>query len=148
MKAIGAMVVAVVAAIIVRAAVQAQGVVIAVGAGGDLQDAINRARPGDTIALEAGATFVGRFVLPAKEGTQFITIRTAGDEGLPAANQRVDPSQAPHLAKLKSSNSNAVLRTDAGAHHWRLQELEFQANAGGFTDIILLGDGGRDQNDL
>ena len=50
----------------------------------------------------AGATYVGNFVLPAKDGTRFITIRTAGDEGLPAANQRVDPSQAPLLAKLKS----------------------------------------------
>ena len=104
MKPIGAMVVAVVAAIIVRAAVQAQGVVIAVGAGGDLQDAINRAQPGDTIALEAGATFVGNFVLPRKKALSSSRFeprrrRVAG------SNQRMRPTQAPLLAKLKSSNS-------------------------------------------
>ncbi len=148
MKAILAMASAVLAATVVTATIQTQGAVIAVGAGGDLQDAINRARSGDTITLEPGATYVGNFVLPAKDGTRFITIRTAGADGLPTANQRVDPTQAPLLAKLKSPISNAVLRTDPLAHHWRLQQLEFQANVGGFSDIILLGDGGRDQNDL
>jgi hypothetical protein len=137
-----------IAVCLAAAAVQTQGNVIAVPAGGDLQDAINRAQPGDTISLARGAMFVGNYVLPAKAGTQFITIRTEGDDGLPAANQRINPTYAPQLAKLKSSNSAAVLRTEPGAHHWRLQLLEFQANVGGFTDIILLGDGTRSQNDL
>lgn len=123
-----------------------QGTIIPVPAGGNLQDAINRANPGDTIALEQGATFVGNFVLPVKDGNQFITIRTAGD-GLPPANKRVDPADASQFAKLKSGNSSAVLRTAPAAHHWRLQLLEFQANAGGFGDIMLLGDGSRQQND-
>jgi hypothetical protein len=127
---------------------QQQGNVISVPAGANLQDAINGANAGDTIALQPGATFVGNFVLPVKDGNQFITIRTAGDEGLPAANHRVGPADAPQLAKLKSGNSTAVLRTAPGAHHWRVQLLEFQANAGGLGDIILLGDGSRDQNDL
>ena len=35
--------------------------IIAVAAGGDLQSAIDRAAPGDTITLDAGATFVGQF---------------------------------------------------------------------------------------
>jgi hypothetical protein len=146
-KATGPLVASIVAAATLLTAFAPQGTVISVPAGTNLQDAINRANPGDTIALEPGATFVGNFVLPAKDGNQFITLRTAGDD-LPAARERIDPADAPALAKLKSANSSAVLRTAPGAHHWRLQLLEFQANAGGFADIILLGDGGREQNDL
>ena len=36
-----------------------------VPAGADLQNYINRARPGDVLLLEPGATFVGNFTLPA-----------------------------------------------------------------------------------
>ena len=60
----------------------------------------------------------------------------------------MQPSDAGRLAKLKSSNAQAVLRTNPGAHHWRLQWLEFQANAGGNGDIIQLGDGSSAQRDL
>ncbi|HEX5473904.1 MAG TPA: right-handed parallel beta-helix repeat-containing protein [Vicinamibacterales bacterium] len=132
----------------VTAALQRAPAVIAVPAGGNLQDAIDRAQPGDTIALERGAEFVGNFVLPVKDGSAYITIRTEGDVGLPAPTQRIEPSSAPLLAKLRSPSSEAVLRTSPGAHHWRLQLLEFDANKGGFNDIILLGDGSRAQNDL
>lgn len=146
-RATGPLVASIVAAATLFTAFAPQGTVISVPAGANLQDAINRANPGDTIALEPGATFVGNFVLPAKDGNQFITLRTAGED-LPSASERIDPTDAPALAKLKSANSSAVLRTAPGAHHWRLQLLEFQANAGGFADIVLLGDGGREQNDL
>src|SRR5688500_17676120 len=47
-----------------------------VPAGGDLQAALNEAQPGDEILLAAGATFVGNFVLPFKEGAAFVTVRT------------------------------------------------------------------------
>ena len=43
-------------------------------AGGDLQAAIDAAQPGDTILLQAGATFTGPFTLRAKNGTAYITI--------------------------------------------------------------------------
>src|SRR5205085_10690078 len=41
------------------------GVTINVPAGGDLQAALNQARPGDQLVLQAGATFIGNYVLPA-----------------------------------------------------------------------------------
>src|SRR5688572_11413322 len=41
-----------------------------VPAGGDLQQAIDRARPGDTIHLQPGVTYTGNFVLPTRSGTQ------------------------------------------------------------------------------
>src|SRR5262249_10415197 len=51
------------------------GQTISVSAGGDFQAALNTAQPGDTILLQAGATFTGNFVLPVKSGSSYITIR-------------------------------------------------------------------------
>lgn len=120
---------------------------IAVPAGGDLQQAINRARGGDTVTLAAGAVYLGNFVLPAKDGNLYITIRTAG-ETLPRPGQRVLPAHSDKLARLKSPNREPVLRTNPGAHHWRLQLLEFQSTVNGAGDIIRLGDGSAAQNSL
>src|SRR5688500_16207999 len=39
---------------------------VSVGAGSDLQAALDRAKPGDTIELPSGAVFTGNFVLPQK----------------------------------------------------------------------------------
>src|SRR5437763_1846909 len=74
---------------------------IAVASGGDLQAAINAAQPGDTIALAAGATFVGNFVLPKKgTSTTPIVVRSATpDSQLPADGIRMSPAYAPVLAK-------------------------------------------------
>src|SRR6185503_5644453 len=68
---------------------------INVFAGGDLQAALNAAKPGDTILLEAGATFIGNFVLPVKQGDAVITIRSAAPAAaLPAAGVRITPAYA------------------------------------------------------
>ena len=122
--------------------------VIIVPAGGDLQQAIDRARPGDVILLAAGATYLGNITLPNKPGNQFITIRTASRDELPRAGQRVLPSHAAHLAKIKSPNTQPALRTAPGAHHWRLQLLEFPSTRDGIGDIITLGDGSSAQRSL
>ena len=120
--------------------------VIEVGPGGDLQQAIERARAGDSILLAPGATYVGNFVLPDKPGRQFITIRTAPRENQPRQDQRVTPAHAVALAKIKSPDNQPALRTAPGAHHWRLQLLEFAANRDGVGDIITLGDGSSAQH--
>lgn len=120
-----------------------------VEAGGDLQAALNAAQPGDIILLDAGATFTGNFILPIKPGSAFITIRSSASDGmLPAAGQRVGPQWADALPKLQSGNNMSALSTAPGAHHWRLQFLEFQANKDGYGDIIQLGDGSSAQNTL
>jgi hypothetical protein len=122
---------------------------ITVPGGANLQEAIDRARPGDVLLLEPGATYLGNFVLPARQGEQFITIRTAGEgDGLPRGGQRVLPLHAGRLAKLKSPNSDPVLRTAAGAHHWRIQLLEFLPTPNGAGDIMRLGDGSAAQSAL
>ena len=47
-----------------------KGSVIQVTRGGDLQRALEQARPGDTIILEAGAVYEGPFTLPVKNGSE------------------------------------------------------------------------------
>jgi hypothetical protein len=64
---------------------------------------------------------------------------SAPDSQLPPDRVRITPAYAPLLAKLRSPSSAAVLRTAAGAHHWTLMFLEFQANAKGSGNIIQLG---------
>ncbi|HEY7172479.1 MAG TPA: carbohydrate-binding protein [Vicinamibacterales bacterium] len=106
--------------------VSASAATITVNAGGNLQAAIDAAKPGDTILLQAGATFAGSFKLPAKGGTTYITIRSSTpDSQLPPAGTRITPTYAPLLAKIKSTNAGSAIRTGAGSNYWRLQFLEF-----------------------
>ncbi|MEP6788790.1 MAG: hypothetical protein ABJB40_10195, partial [Acidobacteriota bacterium] len=65
---------------------------ITVRNGGNFQAALDAAKPGDTIILEAGATFRGAFKLTKKTGDEVVTIRTsATDSQLPPADTRLDP---------------------------------------------------------
>ncbi|HEX4346662.1 MAG TPA: carbohydrate-binding protein [Vicinamibacterales bacterium] len=122
---------------------------INIHAGDNLQAAIDNAHPGDTLLLDAGATFTGNFLLPAKSGSDFVTIRSAApDASLPGATTRVDPSYASLLPKLVSPNTLPALATESGAHHYRLLALEFPANPLGYYDMLDLGDGSSLQNTL
>jgi hypothetical protein len=114
---------------------------IRVGAGGDLQAALDRARPGDVIELASGASFTGNFVLPAKTGNRYTILRTAPTAGLPGPSSRIDPSHSGMLARIQSPNAAPALRTAPGAHHWRLMLLEFGPSADARGDILALGDG-------
>lgn len=114
---------------------------IYVRAGGDLQAALNRAKPGDTILLQAGASFRGSFNLPFKEGTEFITIRTsAADALLPPADTRIDPTKyASVLPKLFSTTTEPVINAKDAAHHYRFIGVEFGGTKDGFYNIIQIG---------
>ena len=50
------------------------GAAIVVPDGGDLQQALNVAQPGDVILLEAGAVYQGPFTLPRKTGDGWIAV--------------------------------------------------------------------------
>src|SRR5687768_17239782 len=98
---------------------------LTVNAGGDLQKAIDDARPGDTILIAAGAVFTGNYTLPAKGGTAYITIRSAAsDASLPAAGARISPSYASALPKIRSTQHGPAFKTVGAASYWRLQFLE------------------------
>jgi hypothetical protein len=126
-----------------------EGATIYVAAGGDLQRALNSAQPGDTVLLEPDAEFVGNFVLPVTIGEEWITLRSATpDVDLPPEGVRIQPTDAPRLARLRSPNTGAALRTAPGAHHWMLRYLEFPATREGYGDILRIGDGSSAQNTL
>ena len=122
--------------------------IVQLAAGANLQVALDSAAPGDIIELPPGSTFVGNFVLPAKSGSSYITLRTSPSEDLPKANERITPELSGRLAKLQSANGNPALRTAPGAHHWKLVLLELGPNQAGAGDILQLGDGGSAQSSL
>jgi hypothetical protein len=128
---------------------QSSAATIVVPAGGDLHTALINARPGDTIALARGETYIGNFTLPQKEGAQFITIRTDGSDAVPE-NGRMTPDGALPLAKLRSPNSQPVIQTAPGAHHWRLLLLELQSTTtgNGSDQILALGSASAAQRSL
>jgi hypothetical protein len=130
---------------------------ISVPAGGDLQAALDAARPGDTILLASGATYSGNFTLPVHGGTTYVTIRTAGNDSLlPAAGVRITPAHATYLAKLRApvpcdlpcETWMPALRTAPGAAYWRVMLVEFLGKQDGAGDVVKLGDGTSVQNAL
>lgn len=123
-------------------ALEFSGNIISVKAGGDFQAALERARPGDTISLQAGASFVGNFNLPMKSGGEFITVRTsAADAQFALAGTRIEPSKiaASILPKISSPNSEAAIIALKGAHHYRFVGVEFGATKTGERNVIQLG---------
>ena len=116
--------------------------------GQNLQSVLNSAVPGDIIQLEAGAEFVGNFILPVKTGDAPIVVQSAAASELPVDGVRVGPAHAALLARIRSATTTPALRTAAGAHHWHLQYLEFSANQNGYGDIMQIGDGSSAQNTI
>jgi YD repeat-containing protein len=123
-----------------------------------LQQAIDAASPGDTILLRAGQTFIGNFILRNKNttSTQFITIRSdTADGNLPAAGVRLIPEGKPGANVLRSrlarllgpggtGKSTPVVRTESGAHHYRLMFLEIDGTANvGYESLVGFGSGGQ-----
>jgi hypothetical protein len=136
------------AAVLVVAAVCAAvaQTTIHVPAGGNLQQAIDQAQPGDTITLAPGATYTGNFRLRKKLGSGFITITTADPGTLPPPGSRITPAWAPPLPKIKTPNASAAIATDNGAHHYRLVGLEVHGSPGVYTlEMIALGSGAATQ---
>jgi hypothetical protein len=132
-------------------------------AGADLQAALNSAQCGDTIALQAGATFTGSFTLPARpcDDQHWITIRTSTpDTGLPPEGTRVTPCYAgvtslPGRPALSCPTTGNVLAKIVfphggtasgpigfapGANHYRLLGLEITRlpGTGEVTDLVAV----------
>jgi hypothetical protein len=125
------------------------GATILVRAGGDLQAALSQAHGGDVILLEAGATFVGNFVLPARRDEGQVTIRTASsDQRLPGEMTRVSPAMAGLLPTLRTPNAEPAVSTAPGARGWRLELIEIAGNPGAAGELVRLGDGGDAQSSV
>src|SRR2546426_1227984 len=111
---------------------------ISVPAGGDLQAALNAARPGDVIELPAGATFTGNFLLPNKSGAQWIVIRSSAQERLPASGSRVSPGDGNLMPRIVSPNTSPAISTAAGAHHYQIIGIETTTSSPVNINLIRL----------
>jgi len=131
------------------------GQTITVRAGDNLQNALNAAQRGDEVVIEAGATFTGTFVLPAKPGTSangWITVRTSALSSLPPLGSRIDAARdASAMPKLVANSVAEVLKTAAGASGWRVVGIEMTvipALTWVHNGLVLLGDGSGAQRQL
>jgi hypothetical protein len=125
------------------------GTLITVAAGGDFQAALDAARPGDVIELQAGATFTGNFVLPDKSGSGWIHIRSSALASLPGPGARVDPSHAVLMPKIVTPNTAPAVATAAAAHHYRFIGIEItgtHATTGSTLFNVVWLDGGPPQD--
>lgn len=111
-----------------------------VPSGGNFQTALNNAQPGDTITLQAGAAYTGNFVLPAKIGTGWITIRSSNLAALPPAGKRVKPADAVNMPVIRTPNSGNAIAAAPRARFYRMIGLEVTPAPGMYVwDLIALG---------
>jgi len=130
----------------------APGAVSLVPSGGNLQTALDNANCGDTIQLQAGATFTGLFTFPAKScsDSDWIIVRTsASDSALPPEGTRLTPCYAgvtslpgrPSFQCGATQNVTAKIMMNtlegsgpilfaSGANHYRLIGLEVTRQPG------------------
>ncbi len=117
-----------------------------VHSGENLEQALSKASCGDTVQLQAGAKFSGKFVIPAKtcDDSHWIIVRTsAPDSSLPPEGTRLTPCYAgvPSLAgrpawkceatanvlakiEFNGGGGSGPIMFAAGANHYRLIGLE------------------------
>lgn len=138
----------------------APGATTFVPAGGNVQTALNNANCGDTITLQAGATFAGTLTFPAKgcDAQHWIIVRTsAPDASLPAEGTRMTPCYA-GVASLpgrpsfncsstqnvlaaivdQQTNSTGPISFASGANYYRLLGLEITRTVGTGIDYQLV----------
>ena len=127
---------------------------VKVSSGAELQEALDQAMAGDVILLATGAPFHptgtdGSFVLrrrPMAPGS-WITIRSA-DQAFDAAGtvppaKRVDKANADLMAKIRATGSAPAVRTEPGAHGYRLIGIDIGVDAGVplVFNLVSLGSG-------
>lgn len=107
----------------------AAGRIIRLPSGGNLQKAIDTARSGDVIELEAGGVYSGRIDLTEKPLADFVTIRSSRAAELPEG-RRLSPAQKPLLATIRSGMlGRAAVYASNGAHHYRFVGIEFEPSS-------------------
>ena len=106
-------------AIVLLFATSAESATINVPAGGNINQALANAQPGDEVVLVAGATYTGPITLPVKSGTGVITLRSSG--ALP--NRRITPADIGLLASI-SAVGIPVITVNGPAGNYKLDGLK------------------------
>lgn len=128
--------------------------------GDDIKNTSAGAACGDVVELEAGATFRGNIVLPAKncDDSHWIVVRTsAPDSALPAEGTRLTPCYAgvgslPGRPKWNCRSANVLAKIEftgnggsgpiffaPGANHYRLIGLEVAGATGAHNLVEFMG---------
>ena len=113
------------------------GRIIPLNRGGDFQSALVHANCGDTIVLQAGATFTGNFVLPNKPCSGWVVIESSLTSNLPVGT-RVGPAQAKYMAMIQSGRTaSSPINVEAGAHNYRFVGVEVTTAPGTWQYALL-----------
>lgn len=115
------------------------GSVINVAAGGNFQAALDSAKLGDTIVLQAGAVYTGPFTLPNKTtGSGWIYVVSSNYSRLPAPGTRVSPSDAAEMPVIQvGAGGYSTIETANSAHHFRFVGLEVRPNSGAYVNTLI-----------
>lgn len=125
----------VVLVLLLGAAAPAGAATLTVKAGGNVQAALDAAKPGDEIVLQAGARFVGEFRLPPKPAGPVITVRSSA----PLPNRRITPADASLLPTLAAGVIAPALDGTSAAN-WRFDGVQFESTSNGQGEVIVLQD--------
>ncbi len=126
--------------------------IINVNVGGNLQNALNSAQPGDTVRIDPAGTFTAGYEIPvtASNATQEIVVESmANASNFPNQYSRVNPSShSAFMPKIRGPGSNTTpLNAGNYTHHWRFQFIEFQTTSN-VSSIVAFGTSGSEQNTL
>ena len=133
--------------------VPATGRQLRVPSGGDLQQALDEAQPGDEVLLAPGGSYVGNYRLRPKSGSGWITVRPdMSISSLPPEGTRMTPDLARslRLPRLLGYNSSPVIEAEASAAGWRVIGVEVTTQPPLWVNytLVAFGVGTADQNSL
>lgn len=119
----------------------------------DLQAAIDAAQLGTVIVVDADHITEGTIVLRKKDvGSGWIIIMPSSITALPNQGQRISPTMASLMPRLVTINTTGLpaVRTESGAHHYRLIGVEITADEKVLESygLVFLGDNGPAQSTL
>ncbi len=117
---------------------QAQGgSTIVVNSGGDLQAALNSAQLGDKIVLEAGATWVGNYTLPAKSGSGWVYVESSALGSLPAEGTRATLANVAAMPTIIAVGSAPAIDSVNSSNHYRFIGINFEASTTSFMYALV-----------
>lgn len=101
--------------------------VTATGLSSNLQSALNQAAAATVnteVALEAGGTWSGNFIIPVKSCATWALLRSSRQASLPGMGIRVGPSHASLMPRIMTPNTQPALATASGTCGWWLTGIE------------------------